>query len=153
MTPDTKFIMFSGSEQEIHNITEGQALVGDDGLPRIVDSITIGPAALLRVTPGLAAPFDLDTHGSLVLVCTVPYLTTSRGTVIDVPVKAWDRWDKRQKASFRLRFRSLPGRPAVPMDSPFTVRTVEPGPCYRIVTRGNGRVVLTSGVVVSTLTK
>jgi len=150
MTPSATFILFNGSEQQIHNITEGSHMVGDDGLPRTVDEIDIGPSALLRVKPTGYPGFSIDSHGYLVLICTVPYLTTAKGTVVDVSVKDWDRWDKRRKASFRLKFRSLPGRPAVPADASFEVQTIEPGPCYRIVTTGNGRIVLASGIVVST---
>lgn len=134
-------LMADGTEKEAKDIRVGDAVMGDDRKPRTVVSLVRGSEGYAMITPEFGDCLSLSE--SMIL----PVLRND-GRVIELSVGELLRMGKDKVSGYRLiRTESVKGRAAI-AHLPFTVKKIAPGWCTAFKVDGNGRFLLSGGMVI-----
>ena len=103
-----RLLMADGTSREVENIHVGDALMGSDGMPRLVLHRNEGHGAYYQIMPVKGDPFIVTADHKLTLIRTNeakhpkhPYEQRG-GEIIDVPVSEWLTWSKGKKHLYKL---------------------------------------------------
>lgn len=150
--PDVLVQKSNGMIVQAQALRPGDHLVGDDGSPRTIQSITWGHGPMFRVLPQLMTP----DYGGAPFTCNDVHVLTlvNRDTdkVIDIPLDEYLRKDAEFKSAHLLfvvktEFWPWGTTTREVCRTPFKVEALGDGPYFGFELDGNGRFVLGSGIV------
>jgi endopeptidase Clp ATP-binding regulatory subunit ClpX len=100
-----KVLMVDGTLKTVEDIRVGEALMGPDGTPRVVQALARGEDRMVKIQPTKGEPWVVNENHILTLVRTSKkshgrYRKTS--DLVDVTVKEWLGWSRTQKACHKL---------------------------------------------------
>ena len=99
----TMVLMADGSVRAVETILAGDALMGDDGTPRIVTSTAIGYGPMAEVRPVKGEPWRCNDDHILSLVRTgEPEPYNHNGEITDVSVRDWRGWSNWRRHIHKL---------------------------------------------------
>jgi ATP-dependent DNA helicase DinG len=101
-------LLHNGKVKNVEDIKKGDKLMGPDSKPRRVLSVCRGKEKMVMVTPTKGSPWSVNHSHILSLVRTETSSKETKrsdyqgGSIIDIPVREWEKWTKSQKHLYKL---------------------------------------------------